>query len=188
MKIGVLLSRVRVEEKWLFEALDKRGVEYDRLDDREIKFDITQRERWQQYDAVLERSISFARGLYATQIFNAWGVPTVNDSQVAAICGDKLTTTLMLEKANVPQPLVKVAFTTESALATIGKRPKRSSNTKRRWVRISTRSSTFKNSSSSRAATSVRLSLAIRRCARSIAPRRTGSPTRRAAGRAWYAR
>ena len=119
MKIGVLLSRVRVEEKWLFEALDKRGVEYDRLDDREIKFDITQRERWQQYDAVLERSISFARGLYATQIFNAWGVPTVNDSQVAAICGDKLTTTLMLEKAGVPQPLVKVAFTPESALDAI---------------------------------------------------------------------
>ncbi|HZY40762.1 MAG TPA: lysine biosynthesis protein LysX [Anaerolineae bacterium] len=119
MKIGVLLSRVRVEEKWLFEALDKRGVEYDRLDDREIKFDITQRERWQQYDAVLERSISFARGLYATQILNSWGVPSVNDSQVAAICGDKLTTTLMLEKAHVPQPLVKVAFTTESALDAI---------------------------------------------------------------------
>ncbi|MBI5564680.1 MAG: lysine biosynthesis protein LysX [Chloroflexi bacterium] len=119
MKIGVLLSRVRVEEKWLFEALEKRGAEYDRLDDREIKFDITQREKWQQYDAVLERSISFARGLYATQILNSWGVPTVNDSQVAAICGDKLTTTLMLEKANVPQPLVKIAFTPESALDAI---------------------------------------------------------------------
>ena len=38
MKIGVILSRVRVEEKWLFEALDKRGLDYDRLDDREIKF------------------------------------------------------------------------------------------------------------------------------------------------------
>ena len=119
MKIGVLLSRVRVEEKWLFEALDKRGVAYDRLDDREIKFDITQRAPWQQYDAVLERSISFARGLYATQILNAWGVPTVNDSRVAAICGDKLTTTLMLDKAGVPQPRVKVAFTPESALDAI---------------------------------------------------------------------
>lgn len=119
MKIGVLLSRVRVEEKWLFEALDKRGVEYDRLDDREIKFDITQRAHWLQYDAVLERSISFARGLYATQILNSWGVPTVNDSQVAAICGDKLTTTLMLEKARVPQPRVKIAFTPESALDAI---------------------------------------------------------------------
>ena len=78
MKLGVLISRVRVEEKWIFEALDKRGVDYDRIDDREAIFDISQTEKWLQYDAVLERSISYARGLYATQILNAWGVPTVN--------------------------------------------------------------------------------------------------------------
>ena len=119
MKIGVLLSRVRVEEKWLFETLDKRGVKYDRIDDREVKFDVAQPEPWLAYDVVLERSISFARGLYATQILNAWGVPTVNSSQVAAVCGDKLTTTLMLQKAHVPQPRVKVAFTPESALDAI---------------------------------------------------------------------
>ena len=68
---------------------------------------------------MLERSISFARGLYATQILNAWGVPTVNMSHVAAICGDKLTTTLALQKADVPQPRVKVAFTPEAALDAI---------------------------------------------------------------------
>ena len=119
MKIGVLLSRVRVEEKWLFETLDKRGVKYDRIDDREVKFDVAQPEPWLAYDVVLERSISFARGLYATQILNAWGIPTVNSSQVEAVCGDKLTTTLMLQKAHVPQPRVKVAFTPESALDAI---------------------------------------------------------------------
>ena len=119
MKIGVLLSRVRVEEKWLFEALEKRGVPYDRIDDREVKFDVTQPESWLQYDVVLERSISFARGLYATQILNAWGIPTVNRSQVVAVCGDKLTTTLMLHKASMPQPRVKVAFTPEAALDAI---------------------------------------------------------------------
>ena len=75
MKLGVLFSRVRVEEKWLFEALDKRGLDYDRIDDRVAVFDMSHRESWQQYDAVLERSISFARGLYATQILNAWSVP-----------------------------------------------------------------------------------------------------------------
>ena len=34
MKVGVLYSRVRVEEKWIFEALENRGVDYDRIDDR----------------------------------------------------------------------------------------------------------------------------------------------------------
>ncbi len=119
MKIGILLSRVRVEEKWLGEAFDKRGVVYDRIDDREAIFDIDHIERWLQYNVVLERSISFARGLYATQILNAWGVPTVNRSEVAAICGDKLTTTLMLQRAHVPQPRIQVAFTPESALEAI---------------------------------------------------------------------
>ena len=46
LKIGVFLSRVRVEEKWLFEALEKRSLEYDRLDDREVKFDLADPAPW----------------------------------------------------------------------------------------------------------------------------------------------
>jgi [lysine-biosynthesis-protein LysW]--L-2-aminoadipate ligase len=117
MKIGVLLSRIRVEEKWLFEALEKRGFAYDKIDDREVKFNVDAPGEWLNYDAVLERSISFGRGLYATQILNAWGIPTVNMAAVAAVCGDKLATTNALIQANVPQPNVRVAFTPESALA-----------------------------------------------------------------------
>jgi [lysine-biosynthesis-protein LysW]---L-2-aminoadipate ligase len=119
MKIGVLLSRVRVEEKWLFEALDKRGLAYDRLDDREVKFDLAQPGVWLDYDVILERSISYGRGLYATQILNQWGIPTVNTAQVALTCGDKLTTSAVLQAAGVPQPNVQVAFTPESALEVI---------------------------------------------------------------------
>ena len=119
MKLAVLLSRVRVEEKWLFEALDKRAVEYDRLDDREVRFDLAEPGAWRQYDVVLERSLSYGRGLYATHILNSWGIPTVNPSAVAATCGDKLATTAALQAAGVPQPNARVAFTPESALATI---------------------------------------------------------------------
>lgn len=119
MKIGILLSRVRVEEKWLFEALDKRALAYDRLDDREVKFDLARPGAWLDYDVILERSISFGRGLYATQILNHWGIPTVNTAQVALTCGDKLTTSAALQAAGVPQPNVQVAFTPESALEMI---------------------------------------------------------------------
>jgi [lysine-biosynthesis-protein LysW]--L-2-aminoadipate ligase len=119
MKIGVLLSRVRVEEKWLFEALGRRGIDYDKIDDREIKLNLDAPGEWLKYDVVLERSISFGRGLYATQILNAWGIPTVNMASVAATCGDKLATTNALMQAKVPQPNVRVAFTPESALAAI---------------------------------------------------------------------
>lgn len=119
LKVGVLYTRLRVEEKWLFEALEKRGVAYDRLDDRGIHFDVLDPGPWYQYDVVLERSISYSRGLYATRILNDWGIPTVNMSSVAAICGDKLATTTALHRAGVPQPRVKIAFTPEAALEAI---------------------------------------------------------------------
>ena len=118
-KIGVLYSRVRVEEKWIFAVLEQRGIDYDRLDDRKITFDLSNSKPWLKYDAVLERSISYARGLYATRILNAWGIPTVNTAVVAEVCGNKLATVTALAQANVPQPRTMVAYTSASALQAI---------------------------------------------------------------------
>src|SRR5512142_887900 len=119
LKIGVLYSRVRVEEKWIFGALEKRGIDYDRLDDRAIHFDLNCPEPWQQYEAVLERSISFNNGLYALRLLNAFGVPTVNTAQVAEICGDKLMTSACFARDGIPQPHNTSAFTPEAALEAI---------------------------------------------------------------------
>jgi [lysine-biosynthesis-protein LysW]---L-2-aminoadipate ligase len=119
MKLGVLYSRVRVEEKWLFEVLDKRGIDYDKIDDREISFDLSLPDNWLKYDVILERCLSYGRGLYATQILNSWNIPTVNMAQVAATCGDKLVTSAALMHAGVAQPRVRIAFTPESALTAI---------------------------------------------------------------------
>jgi [lysine-biosynthesis-protein LysW]--L-2-aminoadipate ligase len=119
LKLGVLFSRVRVEEKWIFAAMEKRGIDYERLDDRAISFDLENPEPWRAFDAVLERSISYTSGLYALRLLNSFGVPTVNTALVAEICGDKLTTSAMLAKAGVPQPRNVVAFTPEAALEAI---------------------------------------------------------------------
>ena len=40
MKIGVLASRIRVEEKMLFAALDARGLNWDLIDDRTVIFEL----------------------------------------------------------------------------------------------------------------------------------------------------
>lgn len=118
-KIGVLLSRIRVEEKWLLTSMEKRGIDFDRIEDGNLQLDVTSPGDWMNYDVVLERSLSFTRGLYTTSILNSWGIPTVNMASVAQICGDKLATTAALAKAGIPQPKVKVAFTPESALDAI---------------------------------------------------------------------
>ena len=119
LKVGVLYSRVRVEEKWIFGAMEKRGIDYDRLDDRAISFDLEKPEPWKQYDAVLERSISYNSGLYALRLLNAFGVPTVNTAAVAEVCGDKLMTSAALARDGVPQPHNVTAFTPEAALEAI---------------------------------------------------------------------
>ena len=42
MKLGILLSRMRVEEKWLLEVLDSNGYPYERIDDGKSAFDINE--------------------------------------------------------------------------------------------------------------------------------------------------
>jgi [lysine-biosynthesis-protein LysW]--L-2-aminoadipate ligase len=119
LRIGVLYSRVRVEEKWIFAALEQRGVDYERLDDRKVFFDLDHPGDWKQYDAVLERSISYSSGLNILRILNSWGIPTVNTARVAEACGDKLATSAALARAGLPQPRNLVAFSTEAALEAI---------------------------------------------------------------------
>lgn len=122
MRFGILYSRVRVEEKLLFEEFEKRGVDFELLDDQKLIFDITGGERARQYtrfDCVVERCINHSRALYALRILNDLGVSTVNTAVVADVCGNKLQTTSALTMAGVPQPRTLVAFTPESALEAI---------------------------------------------------------------------
>lgn len=119
MRVGVLCSRVRVEEKLLFQAMKARGVAYDKLDDRQLIFDLHDPSLFQQYDIILERSVNHSRALYALTMLNSWGIRTVNSAEVARICGDKLLTSLALVQHKVAVPPNMVAFTPESALEAI---------------------------------------------------------------------
>ncbi len=117
MKVGLLCSRIRVEEKLLITELRKRGIDFDIIDDREIVLEI-ERNGW-DYDVILERCINHSRALYALRIFNDWGIPTINTYEVANTCGNKLLTTSALVRAGIPTPRTCVAFTPESALEAI---------------------------------------------------------------------
>jgi len=119
MKVAVLYSRVRVEERWIFEALEKRGIPYTKIDDRQAVLQLSDPSQWTEYDVVIERCLSYKNGLYLTQVLNSWGIPTVNMYKVAATCGDKLTTSVVLNNAGIPQPKVWIAFTPEAALETM---------------------------------------------------------------------
>jgi [lysine-biosynthesis-protein LysW]--L-2-aminoadipate ligase len=116
--VGVLLSRVRVEEKLLLAELERRGVEIVRFDDREFWLDLAAPDPAMiRCHVVLERCINHLRALYTLRVLNDWDIPSVNTYEVANICGDKLLTSTALEREGVPSPRTLIAFTPESALA-----------------------------------------------------------------------
>jgi [lysine-biosynthesis-protein LysW]--L-2-aminoadipate ligase len=117
MKFGVLVSRIRVEEKLLFEELSKRGIEFDRIYDNEIIFRLE--EKPFDYDVILERSLHHGRALYALKVLNDWGIPTVNTYEVAQTCGSKFLTTQAIIHHGVPTPKTTLSFTPESTIQAI---------------------------------------------------------------------
>jgi len=120
MRVGILCSIVRKEEKLIFEVLRKRGISFDKIDDRQIIFPLHEARTSQfPYDVILERCINHSRALHSLNILNSKGIKTVNTYEVARICGDKLLTTNALAAAAVPIPKTFVAFSPESALEAI---------------------------------------------------------------------
>ena len=118
VRIGVVCSRVRVEEKMLFAALRERGVDYDRVDPRRLAFQLGGA-GLEKYDAVLVRCLSHSRAYYLTRWLEGLGVPTVSPHRTVATCGDKLLTSAALQEAGLPIPRTAVAFTSEAALEVI---------------------------------------------------------------------
>ncbi len=124
MRVGILVSRIRAEEKLLIAAFEALQADFTLIDDRRLTFQVapTVSSRPQDlaaYDAVLMRSVSQSRTLNSLYVLEAAGVRTVNSRRVVETCGDKILTTLALSRRGVPSPRTAVAFTAETALQAI---------------------------------------------------------------------
>ena len=117
VRLGVLHSRIRVEEKLLIQAAQARDdVALVPLNTNRLVLDL---EPTQQVDVVLDRELSQSRAMHAMQLLARTGARMVNSLDASRIGGDKVLTSKRLRNAGVPTPPVKVAFTRESALAAI---------------------------------------------------------------------
>jgi [lysine-biosynthesis-protein LysW]--L-2-aminoadipate ligase len=118
IRIGFLYTRLRAEEKYLLEELERHSdVEVVRINDGDTFFDINRLP--EPVDVLFERSISYSRGLYISRIFEAQGIPVVNAPAVAERCGDKYVTSQLLVRHGIPTPRVIMAFDEDSALRAI---------------------------------------------------------------------
>lgn len=108
MKLGILHTTIRADEKLIIEAARQKNVGVELVDVREEILNPAAFAR--RFDIALERCVSTVQGMYAIRFFEAMGVPVTNASAVAEICGDKFLTSLALRKAGVPTPPFALAF------------------------------------------------------------------------------
>src|SRR5258708_39789715 len=105
MRLAILTSRIRVEEKLLVDALRQRAIVFDIIDDGELLLDLARPDqRWREYDAVLCRSLSQSRGLAVPPVTEHWWVRVDNSAVVTATWMDKLIKTLTLIDSGIPTP------------------------------------------------------------------------------------
>jgi [lysine-biosynthesis-protein LysW]--L-2-aminoadipate ligase len=119
LRVGIIASRIRVEEKLLLAAFEARHITPTLINDDELILSLSAQSSPLPYDLILERSVSTSRGLYALRVLETLGNTVINRWHVANTCADKLLTTTALHAAGVPQPEVEIAFTAEAALQAI---------------------------------------------------------------------
>ncbi|MEN3060038.1 MAG: lysine biosynthesis enzyme LysX, partial [Candidatus Methanosuratincola petrocarbonis] len=101
--LSLLYDRVRVEEKEIINAAQKKGVELRPIDAKELHLNITNLNKDEIFgDVAIERCVSHFRGLYITAILENKGIQVINPFSVAALCGDKLLCSMRLAKAGIP--------------------------------------------------------------------------------------
>ena len=120
MKVGLLYSRIRADEKLLLSELRERGHDVVKVDTRKLALGLDEPPaELADCDLVLDRCLATSRSRYTTRFLEYYGIPVVNSAETAALCADKVETSLALSAAGIPTPETVVAFTTDAALEAI---------------------------------------------------------------------
>jgi len=121
-KVCIVFDRLRAEEKMLQKEAIELGHDTLMLDAKitQINTD-SKKEDYDLGDVVLERCVSYFRGLHFTASLEFMDIPVLNKFEVANICGNKMFMTLLLKKNNIPTPKTYFSFSSESAAENLDK-------------------------------------------------------------------
>lgn len=116
-KICIVFDRLRTEEKLLQKNAKELGYETSMIDAKITSFDTDSKpENFKFGDVVLERCVSYYRGLHFTACLEFMDIPVINKFDVANTCGNKMITSMLLKKNNIPTPKTYFSFSAEAAL------------------------------------------------------------------------
>ena len=116
-KICIVFDRLRTEEKLLQKNAEDLGYQTSMIDAKITSFDTDSKpENYEFGDVVLERCVSYYRGLHFTACLEFMDIPVINKFDVANTCGNKMITSMLLKKNNIPTPKTYFSFSAETAL------------------------------------------------------------------------
>jgi len=122
MLVGIILNRITWEIKQLISEFEKQNIKYELMNNQKIYFKLSKEKDIDLNDdinLILERSLSFLRGMYSCAILEQKGYKVINNYECLNLCGNKLLTTLELIKNDIPTPKTNIAFTDEASIEAI---------------------------------------------------------------------
>lgn len=114
MKLGILHTGIRKDEKMLLEAAKILGVDAEMIDVRGRSLHY-QDPFWDQYDMYLERCISTSMGFTLIQFLTLINKPVLNPFDLAHTCNSKFATSTALLTAGVPTTDAYLCFDEQQA-------------------------------------------------------------------------
>ena len=123
VEVSIVCDKVRFEEKALYEKTLSKGIKSNIVDAKTIT--IGTNSKMKDFlllgDVILQRSISYYRGLYLTACLEFVGFKVINKFKVGETCGNKLVTSIKLAENKIPTPKTQFAFSAESGLESMKK-------------------------------------------------------------------
>ena len=112
--LSILYDTIRWEEKALFDAAKKKGVDASMVDCKNLFLSLDKTK--EKFETVIQRCVSYYRSLHSTAALEGKGVNVINSLNTSIFAGNKLFTHMLLQKHGVSTPFSTVAFSEEAAL------------------------------------------------------------------------
>jgi len=113
---ALIADRVRYEEKSILLSSRRLSVSLKQIDAKSMILELgRKRPKDIDYDTALMRCTSFYRGLHIAATLEGYGVKVINSSSTSNLCGNKLLSSVALERHGIKTPKTLVAFTPEAA-------------------------------------------------------------------------
>ncbi len=117
--LSILYDTIRWEEKALFDAAKKKGVDAKMVDCKSLTVKLDKSK--EEHDTAIQRCVSYYRSLHSTAALEGKGVNVINSLDTSILAGNKLFTHMLLLKKGIPTPFSAVAFSEEAALEYLDK-------------------------------------------------------------------